>query len=264
MMMMRNLTITLLLFFLLSFQQTTCWRRTISDTITPATTPLSADFLTKQLALNTPDRVKTISAHARIFVEGDGMAVEASANLIWIRDSVLWLNVKKLGMEAARALVTRDSVIVLNRVDKTCQISDMEALQQEYSLPGGFPLLQHLLLATAWITPDLNLQADIKDDLHRLSGSNGRYAADYRIEEGAFVLRQATFLQQQDARMLSLQFAQFKKLPGGAGIFPYIRRIEAFSPEAGNIRLEIEFTDIEINVPKPYRFEIPDHYQRME
>ena len=254
----------LLALLLLSAQQSTCRRRVPDEAITPATAPLSVDFLKKQLDQNAPDRIKTFSAHARIFAEGDGMAVEASANLIWIRDSVLWINIKKYGIEAVRALVTRDSVTVLNRLDKTVQVTGMDALQHEYSLPEGFPLLQHLLLASAWIAPDMALQADIKDDLHRLSGSNGRYAADYRIEEGAFALRQVTFLQQRDARVLSQQFAHFKKLPGGAGIFPYIRRIEAFSPESGNIRLDIEFTDIEINVPKPYRFDIPDHYQRVE
>lgn len=250
--------------FLISAQQSTCRRRVSDEAITPATTPLSADFLQQQLGQRAPTRLQTLTAHARIFAEGDGGSVEASANLIWIRDSVLWINIKKFGLEAARALVTRDSVIVLNRLDKTVQATDLEALQRAYSLPDGFPLLQHLLLATAWIAPDMPLQADIKDDLHRLSGSNGRYAADYRIEAGNFRLHQATFLQQLDARLLSLQFAHFKKLPGGAGIFPYIRRIEAFSPESGNLRLDIEFTNIEINVPKPYRFEIPDHYQRVD
>jgi len=247
-------------FFLLS---ATCRRSPSEDTITPATTPLSADVLIRKLGQNAPDKVNSITAHARIYAEGDGTAVEAGANLIWIRDSVLWLNVKKLGIEAARALVTRDSVIVLNRLEKTVQARGMEALQREYSLPEGFPLLQHLLLASAWFAPDMHLQADIKDSLHRLAGSNGQFSTDYRIEEGAFVLRQATFLQQRDASLLGLQYGDFKKL-SGAGIFPYFRRIEAYSPGSGTVRLEIEFTDIEINVPKPYRFDIPGHYQRVE
>ncbi|MBL7796353.1 MAG: DUF4292 domain-containing protein [Saprospiraceae bacterium] len=254
--------LTLLLFSLLLLSAT-CRRRVPDDTITPATTPLSADVLIQKLRQNAPEKINTISAHARIYAESEAGAVEAGANLIWIRDSVLWVNIKKLGIEAVRALVTPDSVIVLNRLEKTVQAKGLDALQREYNLPEGFPLLQHLLLASAWIAPDLHLQADIKDSLHRLAGTNGRYSADYRVEEGAFVLRQATFLQQQDAGLLGLQYGQFKKLPG-AGVFPYFRRIEIFSPESGTARLEIEFTEIEINVPKPYRFEIPDHYQRME
>jgi len=255
--------IAALLFSALFLLSATCRHKVSDEVITPATKALSSDVLIRKLGQNAPDKVNTITAHARIYAEGEGTAVEAGANLIWIRDSVLWLNIKKLGIEAVRALITRDSVIILNRLEKTVQARGMEALQREYNLPEGFPLLQHLLLASAWFGPDMHLQADIKDSLHRLAGSNGQYSTDYRIEEGAFVLRNATFLQQQDASLLALQYGDFKKL-SGAGIFPYFRRIEVFSPESGTVRLEIEFTDIEINVPKPYRFEIPDHYQRME
>jgi len=255
--------ITLLLLATLFLLSATCRRRAPDDTITPATTPLPADVLIRKLRQNEPDKVNTLSAHARIYVESEGTAVEAGANLIWIRDSVLWVNIKKLGIEAVRALITPDSIFVLNRLEKTVQAKGMDALKSEYNLPEGFPLLQHLLLASAWIAPDIHLQTDIKDSLHRLAGATGRYSADYRIEEGAFVLRQATFLQQQDAGLLGLQFGSFKKL-SGAGVFPYFRRIEVFSPESGAVSLEIEFTEIEINVPKPYRFEIPDHYRRVE
>ncbi|MEQ1745963.1 MAG: DUF4292 domain-containing protein [Saprospiraceae bacterium] len=249
-------------FLLISARQTSCSRRVSDDAITPATTPRSIDFLKKQLSKNAPDGIHTISAHARIYAEGNGTSVEAGANLIWIRDSVLWLNIKKFGIEVARARITLDSVIILNRLEKTVEARDMEHLQREYSLPEGFALVQHLLLGSAWFASDMPLQADIKDSLHRLAGANGHFSADYRIEEGAFLLRQAIFLQQQDASLLTLQFGQFKKLPG-AGMFPYIRRVEAYSPDSGDLRIEIEFTDIEINVPKPYRFEIPEHYRRL-
>ncbi|MCC6462879.1 MAG: DUF4292 domain-containing protein [Saprospiraceae bacterium] len=228
-----------------------------------ATKVRSSDFLVKQLQQSELKELESLSAKARIYVEGNGSSIEANANLIWIRDSVVWLTVKKLGIEAFRALVTRDSVFVLDRLARTYTAGDIESLQHRYSLPEGFPLLQGLVLASAWLEPGMQLQSGIKDSLHRLSGNNNRFSADYRIEERSFFLRQETFMQQRDARILNLEFEQFKKLPG-AGMFPYLRRIEAYSPESGNMRLDIEFTDVEVNVPKSYRFEIPTHYQRTE
>lgn len=252
-----------LLLLFMGAKQTGCSRKIPGDTIVPATSVRSSDFLFKQLEQRKPPEIESLAARAKIYAEGDGMAVEASANLIWIRDSVLWMNVKKLGIEAARVLVTRDSVFILNRLDKTFEARAMASLQREYSLPEGFPFLQYFLLASAWLPADMAFQADIKDDLHRLSGSNHMLAADYRLEEGSFVLRRETFVQQRDSRILSLQFGGFEKL-SGAGIFPYIRRIEAFSPETGALNLDLVLTDIETNVPKSYRFDIPAHYQRME
>lgn len=253
----------LLLLLFASAQQSSCRRRIPSESIVPATSVRSNSFLLQKLENQDVDKINTLSARATIYAENEGMAVEAYANLIWIRDSVLWLNVKKLGIEAARALITRDSVFILNRLEKTYQVMAIDALQREYSLPEGFPLLQQLLLGSAWLSADMDLQASVKDSLHRLSGSNAQFTADYRLEEGSFVLRKEVFLQKRDSRLLAVQFGQFAKL-SGAGIFPYLRRIEMFSPETGNARLDLEFSDVEINEPKSYRFEIPPHYQREE
>lgn len=248
---------------LISAQQSSCKRKLPQEQIIPATTARSEPFLKEQLHRKIFEDWESLSARAKIYTESSVLTTEAYANLIWIRDSALWLNVKKLGIEAVRALVTRDSIFVINRLDKTYQAQAIESLQREYSLPDGFPFLQQFLLSKAWLAEDIDLRADIQDSLHRLSGSNSRFAVDYRIEEGSFVLRRETFVQQRDSRILSLLFGGFDRLQG-AGIFPYIRRIEAFSPETGSVSLDLEFTDIEINVPKSYRFEVPDHYTRIE
>ncbi|MCE7923136.1 MAG: DUF4292 domain-containing protein [Haliscomenobacteraceae bacterium CHB4] len=247
----------------LSAKESGCKRKGPSGPALPATEVRSAGFLVEKLKIRDVSGIKTLTARAEIFAEGEGQSVAANANIIWIRDSVLWVNVKKLGVEAARALVTKDSVCLINRLDKTYSIKGLESLQKQYSLPAGFALLQDAVLASAWFFPDIDLQSDIKEDLHRLSGSNGLSSAEYRLEEGSYLLRRETFLQQRDARVVTLGFDQYKKLDG-AGVFPYLRSIEAYSPETGVLRLELELHDVEVNVPKNYRFEIPDHYERIE
>lgn len=251
------------LLFCLAAKDSGCGRKNMNSPASPATEIRSADFLMEQLKSRDVSGVRTLAARAVIFAEGEGQSVSANANIIWIRDSVLWLNVKKLGIEAARALVTKDSVYLINRLDKTYAIRGLESVQRQYSLPDGFPLLQASILASAWFFPDISLQSDIKDELHRLSGSNGHMAADYRLEEGSFYLRSATFVQPRDARSVTLGFGGYKKL-SGAGLFPYLRSIEAYSPETGALRLEFELSDVEINTPKNYKFEIPEHYERIE
>lgn len=247
----------------LSASDTGCKHKGAAGPAAPATEVRSAQFLTEKLKSRDVSRIMTLSARADIFAEGEGQSVAANANIIWIRDSVLWVNVKKLGVEAARVLVTKDSVYLINRLDKTYSIKGLESLQRQYNLPEGFPLLQSAVLASAWFFPDISLQSDIKENMHRLSGSNGQAGADYRLEEGSFVLRSESFVQQRDARVVTLRFDGYKKLHD-AGVFPYLRSIEAYSPETGALRLELELSDVEVNVPKYYRFEIPDHYERIE
>jgi hypothetical protein len=226
----------------------------------PATKTRPANDLTSKLIAGEHTDVYALAAKAKIYTESNAGTISATANMIWLRDSVLWINVRKFGVEAVRALITPDSMFIIYRLEQQYTAKSLAALEKQYSLPEGFPLLQHLLLASAWISPEVQFQADIRDSLHRLSGANHRYALDYRVEEGTFLLRKALFFQPQEARSLALDFERYGKL-SGIGQFPYLRRIEAYSPEDGQMRLDIEFTEIEINVPRPYRFEIPEHYR---
>ena len=255
--------LSLLLLFSISATDGGCRRKAGHDAIRPATEARSSDFLLAQLRKKESPEVRYFSAKAKIFAAGDQEAVTANANIIWIKDSVLWLNVRKFGIEAVRALATRDSVFILDRLNNTYTAAGLESLERTYGLPGGFELLQHLLLGTAWLPADTEWKAGLNDGLHQLSGANGQRTAEYRIEENGWRLRHASYLGKSDSRALSLDFEQFKKLAGTPAAFPYLRRIAAFSPESGALQLEIELSDVEINVPKSYRFEIPSHYQRL-
>ncbi len=228
-----------------------------------ATEPRTAQFLIKKLQARNMETVRRMSAQTRIYVEGDGQSMSANGNIVWVRDSAIWLNVKKFGLEAARVLVTPDSVFVINRLRKTWYGRSIESLQAEYQLPGGFDLLQDFMLGRAWIDKGMEVQSDIEDGFHRLTGSNGAVAADYRIEEGSFLLKSESFLQPRTARNVRFSFDNYQKTKP-AGLYPLLRSIQAFSPETSDVQFELEFLHVEFNTPAPFRFEIPAAYQRAE
>jgi hypothetical protein len=256
-------TVLALSFFLLSAKGSGCGKGPSLGATRPATETRSTSYLKKKLRTHDHENLKYLNTQAKVFIEGNGQSINVTANIIWVRDSIMWVNVKKFGLEAARALVTPDSVFVLNRLEKTYSARGLESLQRQYSLPAGFDLIQSLILSTPWFFEDIDLNADIKDGMHRLAGSNGRYSTEYRLEEEAYWLRQELFLQPRDTRTVSISFENYKKT-ALAGWFPYLRTVEAYSQETGDMRLSIEFNDVEFNVPKSFRFEIPQHYEKVD
>ena len=250
---------------LLSAKETGCKKTRISDAseaYKPAEKARSAAYLLKKSANPALEKIQTMSAKATVYSEQEGFSISVNTNIIWLRDSAVWVNVKKLGIEAFRVLIKKDSVFVINRLEKTWSAHSLSVLQNEYNLPeGGFRLIQEALLGQMTLLEGVELKSDVQDELHRLSGSDHRYNADYRVEEGSFRLRSESFLQPKDARALTLVFEKYQKLDN-AGAFSYLRRIEAFSPETGKTKLDITFNDIEINAPQEYRFSIPGHYRR--
>jgi len=247
--------------FLLSAKQTACRKTEETGVEKPATEVLPASVLVKKLPKQTHSDVRTLTARAQLFVDNEGQTISASANIIWIRDSVVWINVKKFGIEAARALITRDSVFILNRLERTYTAQGLETMLRQYNLPEGFALLQATLLGSAWFFPDITLQSGIESGFHQMKGSNGRYSAEYSLAGGSFLLRKESFFQIKDARVVSMAFDQYKNMPV-LGQFPYLRTVEAFSPETGKMKIDIDFSSIEVNKQAAYRFEVPASYER--
>lgn len=253
----------LLLLFATAARQSTCRRRNTadSDRTAIARTARPADFLVRQLPTTLPANLQSMSAKAQLFTEQDGESISANANIIWLRDSVIWVNIKKFGLEAFRALITPDSIVILNRLENTYAVKTWHQLQQQYGLPAGFDLLQPTLLGQAWLAPDITYQADVRDSLHRLSGSSNRLATEYRLEEGNFRLRGESFRDLRDSRAVALKFDRYEKLPV-AGWFSYLRRVDGNSPDQGAVQLTFELSDVEFNTSPGYRFDIPAHYKR--
>ncbi len=76
---------------------------------------------------------------------GDGK--DATANIRMKKDSVIWISLTGLlGIEGVRAIVTKDSVKVMNKLKKEIQYRSIAYLQELTQLPFDFYTLQDLLL----------------------------------------------------------------------------------------------------------------------
>jgi hypothetical protein len=263
---MRLILLSLLSFFLLAAEDAGCRRRggpSGDDRLVPAKTPRPVEFLRQQLAGGYAADARSLTAQAVVTAENDGQTIQFTTNIIWLRDSVIWINARKFGLEAVRALITPDSIVALNRLENTYSVKTWPELRREYSLPAGFELLQPLLLSAAYVLPELDYTAGVRDSLHVLTGAGATMSAEYALEEGTFRLRREQFIDRREGRSVTISFDRYKKLDGAAW-FSYLRRIEAFSPTDGAARLEIEFNTVTVNESKPYRFEIPAHYRRVD
>ncbi|MEM1123952.1 MAG: DUF4292 domain-containing protein, partial [Bacteroidota bacterium] len=72
----------------------------------------SAKYLQKKMAANELD-VEWLSARARITFKDAEQTRKFNANIRMRKDSVIWMNVKKVSVEAFRILVDRDSIYII-------------------------------------------------------------------------------------------------------------------------------------------------------
>ena len=90
----------------------------------------------------------TFSAKMKVHYEGsDGKDYEFNAFLRLQKDKMIWVSINALlGIEAFRAIITPDSVKVLNKLDKQYQLRSVSYLQEVSHLPFDFKTLQALIL----------------------------------------------------------------------------------------------------------------------
>ena len=193
--------------------------------------------------------------------QDEGQSISASATLVWKKDEMLWVVVKKFGFEAVRAMVTPDSIFVLNRLERTVMARSTDWLAQKYQIPGGFDLLSHVLFGQAYFPKNVPFTASIKDSLHQLTGQDGPYSLDYRLEGGTFQLVQAIFAQPQASRFMGAAFGDRIKVDGF--ILPTEIDSETYTDDNGKMSISLSLKNIEVNHNQEVRFSIPTNYKKI-
>lgn len=112
----------------------------------PETEETAASVLSK---VNDID-FKTFSGKVDVdFDDGKGNGKSVSAKLVMKKDEAIWLSAGLLGFEGVRALITKDSVKILNKLQKEYIATSLVYLQDKIGLPVDFTTLQNLLIGNA-------------------------------------------------------------------------------------------------------------------
>ena len=240
---------------------------------TPTTTtnhPLSINDILQRLDDNVP-QATWLAGDGSFDYVGRPLNLSGSMTIRFRRDSVIWLNVKKLGFGVARALVTRDSVFALNLIQSTYVAKDLTFMEKQFGIPADFTLLQNFLLGKPLFLTDKNqltLEKSAEGEI-LLRGQNEKWRAEYRIDTATQALKQMSFEQTSMSRFVKISYENYAPLRDALGIerpFAYLRRIAVESPQTGKVSLtlDIDAETLEVNIPKTIRFEIPKSYTKID
>ena len=92
---------------------------------------------------------KTFSAKLKLEIEDSkGKKPDLLGNIRMIKDSAIWISISAsiLNIEVFRVLITKDSVILLNKQEKEVQYRSINYLQEITQIPFDFNTLQNLII----------------------------------------------------------------------------------------------------------------------
>ncbi len=174
------------------------------------------------------------------------------------KDSLIWLNVKKLGLEAGRALITPDSIFVINRLERTVYKRDFSYLEK-FNLEGDFQTLQQLLIGNALFINQESITTEKTDERITLTSKNEQTEGQYILSPEAFLLQKMLINDIENSREMAFTYDKYVELEATAP-FSKERQITATSDETGEMVINILFNKTEFNKPQTFPFSISPRY----
>jgi len=204
---------------------------------------------------------RTFSAKLKVHYESsDGKDYEFNAFIRLQKDKIIWISINALlGFEAFRAVITPDSVKVLNKLDKVYQLRSIEYLQNISHLPFDFHTLQSIVLGNP-IYLDSNILYYRKDAQGISILSVGPVFRNYLTLNNDLSLKRSKLddVDPLQARSCDITYGDYEK--ADTTVFSSYRKIVV--SEKARLDVELNFKNIRFNENLDFPFSVPKNYKR--
>jgi hypothetical protein len=200
------------------------------------------------------------------YQEGDKQ-VTGNAKIRIRKDSVIWFSVSPtLGFEVTRALITPDTIWILNRMDKEFYVFNYKEISRYFNFSVDYYLLQSMLLGN--LPRPLTEAARVAKDneYFMIKQGDGKIDIESFVNSGNKKLETVVMKQAASNNTLMLSYEDFKET--SLHLFPYLCQVSLkYSTNQGpmvtTLRLEHHRAEIS-EKPLKFPFTIPKKYDIFE
>lgn len=182
------------------------------------------------------------------------------------RDSIIWVSASLVGIEGVRAVLTPDSVLVLNRLEKTYFSGGYDYLSKLLNVPITFEQMQALLLgdylpAPTGITPKVTEE---ENGRQRVTYPLADVLIERLLQAGTGRVQQLKVSETGMQRNLTVDYTDFRPLDEQPTLlFAHAMFIQAQQSSAGVVTAAINFTKVNAGRERlAFPFTVPKGYKR--
>ena len=233
-----------------------------------------ADYVFVQLKKN-EFRFKCLNIKFNADIEYNGKKNSFGGTLRIKKDSLIWVSVTPaLGIEAARILITPDSVKMLNRIEMTYFAGDIKNMNKMFKTNIDFDMLQSLLVGNDFSYYENDVfKASIDGNMYKLNTfGRGKLKKHLKSKEDSLkILMQDIWL---DAENFKIAKVHIKELKGDRSLIAEYKdyslidslRIPSkikyeIKNEKDKIDVNIEYVKIAVICPLEFPFNVNSKYQ---
>ncbi len=248
--------------------------------------PMTVSKILKKVEKETPTYRSYESKKVSIDVVTDNFKTNITAQFAIQKNNSILLSAKKLSLPIGKVMITRDSMKLVNYLQKNYLIDDIASLKKIFGVDVDYELLQALFTAdVSNFIENKNLQkertATIDSHMYKIESANGIVSGDNKnlnrnknnmidddimnysvwIDPLLFVIRKVVVTDSKQNETLTLNYDQFELV--GRNLFPQQIFFEYNSPSKV-MKLEMKLSKPTINNVKDFNFVIPDKFEKFK
>jgi hypothetical protein len=223
----------------------------------------SAFFVQSLLHRLDSGRVQYTTFNAKLGIDyksDDGKKYDVNANVRMYKDSLIWISVNAiLGIEGMRVLITKDSVKLLDKLNKIYTARSVDYLQDVTSLPLNLFTLQDLIVGNA-VFVDSNVvtfSANANTISFLTTGQWFKNLVTLNAANNSLVHSKLDDVNIARNRTADLNYTDYETKKGF--LFSTKRKISI--KEKTGLEVKLDFKQYEINESLSFPFSIPKNYE---
>jgi len=195
------------------------------------------------------------SAKSKIRLQSDLQNLAGRAQVRIKRDSLIWINIKKI-LNVARVQITPDSVYIIYNLERAFERGTVEEYSRIYGIDLSFSRLQDFFVGNC-LTPDEPASINRTSQSYHVNARSGTYDVDYKLDP--LLLLNYFSVENSDGQTVSIAYSDYKKTDQNV-LYSHSRTYNAPIDNTANAKLDISISSVEFNVKKNTPFNIPSHY----
>lgn len=236
----------------------------------------STSYLIEQMQANEL-QCDWFSAKLDIAFKTDKMSDSFKMHARIRKDSAIWLSATYYAVEAARFLITEDTVKFMDRKNNKYFVGDFDYINEKFDVELDFESLQALILGnSAGIAEQEKIKSYPSSGLYHLSSIGKRKlkrASEKDPEKLKTDVALDVSLYPESYKVARLFLQDFKQNKSMTSVYDKYQKIDnQLVPEKTqlsivadqNVNATIEYLKVTLNKPLKFSFSIPEKYEKLE
>jgi len=204
------------------------------------------------------------SGKAQMHYEGKNQSQDFTANIRMRKDKDIWSSIVALGglLEAARAYVTPDSLKAIDKLGRKAYVLSYGEGTNLIDAQVEFPALQNLIVGNVLFDNVPVKNVTEQDSLIMIAMSKDDFNQTLTYNKNTGLLQQTTLVSERRNFTCNISYEKYGAITGKQP-FAYNRSID-ISNKGQQVKLTMEFSKADLDVPVEMPFSISDSYKIQE